>query len=288
MSVLRVVGLQLSVRRPWLGVVLAAGLVANSVPAFAGVSYRVTPIASGFSATDINDAGWVAGITHWISVQRASLWSPDSGLQDLGQLYGSATNSMALSVNNGNRVVGMEFSQLTHAPRYDLRSGDQAFQWSHDAGMQYLMPENPAGSIAAAINDQNQIAGTANLGGRSLAIRTSPDGDQRFLGTLTGGSDYGGWTGFSVAVDINADGDVVGASQAVDGGNHAFLWTEVEGMQDIGYLPGPYRTSFANGINDARQVVGWSQGNDCRCAFLETVHDQSHVVDWADEKELPQ
>ncbi|TVT47983.1 MAG: PEP-CTERM sorting domain-containing protein [Denitromonas halophila] len=241
--------------------------------ASAAVSYTVTPIASGFIATDINDAGWVAG-TSIGSNYRASLWSSGSGMLDLGQLVGATPNSMALGINNDNRVVGAGVSGSTRIPRTDLEWTDDAFQWTRDTGMQYLNTSSPqVSSLAAAINDQNQIAGTVNHGGTRVAAITTPDGTQRLLGTLTGGSDYSGWTGFSSASAINAGGDVVGTGRSVSGGNHAFLWTEAGGMQDLGFLPGAYENSRATGINDARQVIGWSQGDDCWCAFLWSATD---------------
>ncbi len=242
--------------------------------ASAAVSYTVTPIASRFIATDINDTGWVAGTRAVFSNYRASLWSSDSGMLDLGQLVGATPDSMALGINNDNRVVGAGLSGASAIPRDDLMSGDAAFLWSRDSGMQYLNTSGLSGdSIAAAINDQNQIAGTVTHGGTQVAVMTKPDGTQRVLGTLTGGSDYGGWTGLSSAAAINAGGDVVGTSSAVTGGGHAFLWTEAGGMQDLGFLPGAYENSRATGINDARQVIGWSQGDDCWCAFLWSVSD---------------
>ena len=255
-----------------LTVLVSSLTVSSSV--LAGVSYAVTPIERDFVATDINDAGWVAGTRYWPSAARAALWSADSGMLDLGQLVGAMPDSVALGMNNENRVVGAGVSRVGTMPRADLRPGDNAFLWTHETGMQYLNTSGLSGdSIAAAINDQNQIAGTVTHGGTQVAVIASPDGAQRVLGTLTGGSDYSGWTGFSSAAAINAGGDVAGTSRTVGGGSHAFLWTEAGGMQDLGFLPGAYENSRATGINDARQVIGWSQGGDCWCAFLWSAGD---------------
>ncbi len=73
------------------------------------------------------------------------------------------------------------------------------------------------------------------------------------LGTLVGAG------GSSTAAAINDMGQVVGESTATSGGSHAFLWDSVNGMQDLGKLPGGSNdTSRANDINDAGQVVGYS------------------------------
>ena len=54
---------------------------------------------------------------------------------------------------------------------------------------------------------------------------------------------------------INDAGQVVGLSLNKVGEPHAFLWTEAEGMQPLGTLPGGTFSS-AEGINAAGQVVG--------------------------------
>ena len=74
---------------------------------------------------------------------------------------------------------------------------------------------------------------------------------------------------------INRDGDIVGFSNfsQADGGNlrpHAFLWTESDGIADLGTLPAPLDdNSDAWGINKHRQVVGSSCDLDGNChAYL--------------------
>jgi probable HAF family extracellular repeat protein len=69
------------------------------------------------------------------------------------------------------------------------------------------------------------------------------------LGSLTGPS------GFSCAAAINSRGQVVGTSDSLAGWAHAFLWTETDGMIDLGGLGG---ASEAFDINDSGVIVGWS------------------------------
>ena len=67
------------------------------------------------------------------------------------------------------------------------------------------------------------------------------------LGTLPGGT-------YSVAMGINARGDIVGVADTSGSANHAFLYAN-GAMQDLGTLPGGV-FSEALGINDKGDVVG--------------------------------
>ena len=64
--------------------------------------------------------------------------------------------------------------------------------------------------------------------------------------------DLGNWT----ALAINNFGRVVG-SGIVGGEDRALLWTSVNGLQDLGTLPGG-NSSWAAAISDLDLVVGWS------------------------------
>ncbi len=66
------------------------------------------------------------------------------------------------------------------------------------------------------------------------------------LGTLGGAQ--------SMALGINKNNEVVGASQTADGRWHAFFWADGQ-MTDLGVLPG-FDDSYAQSINITRQIVG--------------------------------
>jgi probable HAF family extracellular repeat protein len=91
------------------------------------------------------------------------------------------------------------------------------------------------------------------------------------LGSL-GGNDI-----YTIPTGINDLGRVVGVASATgDADRHAFLWTKISGMQDLGTLGGANvgngTVSIAYGINDFDQVAGASvtTGNASEHAFLWT------------------
>jgi probable HAF family extracellular repeat protein len=74
----------------------------------------------------------------------------------------------------------------------------------------------------------------------------------------------------SIAHDVNDAGSAVGLTETRTGQPHAFLWTAVDGMRDLGALGAA--PSIALGINNRAEVVGGS-GH----AFLWT--EQAGMVD---------
>ena len=72
------------------------------------------------------------------------------------------------------------------------------------------------------------------------------------LGTLGGLS--------SAAADVNNSGTIVGSSLTTTGETHAFRWTLLGGMVDLGTLPGD-GWSKAIGITDDGQILGVSGGS---------------------------
>jgi probable HAF family extracellular repeat protein len=79
------------------------------------------------------------------------------------------------------------------------------------------------------------------------------------LGTL-GGND-------SEALGINQTGIIVGDSVTRSGAVHAFVYSGGS-MQDVGTLKEFPKASYARAINDAGQIVGESDGNNQKRAFV--------------------
>jgi probable HAF family extracellular repeat protein len=258
------------------------------------------PLKGGLSslssfAYGINSSGQVVGGTNvGGTTQHAFLWTLTGGMQDLGTLGGDF--SVAYGINRLGQVVGQS---TTASGSY------HGFLWSQGTGMQDLgvidVGTN-SGSVAYAINDNGVEAGNSlgqegspvavvwvngkiqTLGhfppaAPGVEIRVAPASgatsvnNQRqvvgsygnvnsgyaFLWTrLDGIQDLGtiGGATRSYATGINASGEVVGANIMEDGSRTAFVWTSDGGMQPIGTLGS---TSIAEAINDAGQVVGYSE-----------------------------
>ena len=109
------------------------------------------------------------------------------------------------------------------------------------------------------INDHGQIVGCIDVYGpvQDFGFRYTPasvdaNGDPvparlDILETLTGGT-------YAIPSAINNAGDVTGTAKDSDGIGHAFIWTELGGLLDLGLLDG--KDTQGTDINNNDQVVG--------------------------------
>ncbi len=151
-------------------------------------------------------------------------------MEDLGTLPGG-TRSFGYGINDRDQVVGVSVTATGH---------EHVFLWSRQHGMRDLSSV-PGGS--PDINNRGQVVGPAGL--------WSPGHGWQDLGTL--GGDTPGPGG------INDVGQVVGEGETASAEFHAFLWTDENGIMDIG-TPAGYTSSGASKINNRGAVA--AEGND--------------------------
>ena len=122
-------------------------------------------------------------------------------------------------------------------------------------------------SVAQAINEQGQVAGTSTTPGGDRRLFLWENGTMTDLGTLGGRT-----TAFSNDLGtgkLNERGQVVGWSQTKTGEWHAFVWHNGT-MTDLGTLAGE-RWSSAEAVNNRGEIVGWSSP---------TRDGERHAVAW--------
>jgi len=165
-----------------------------------------------------------------------------------------AFNEVKTKTANGNAQTALNNSSLALANSGTSTSPDIAV-WDRATGFNYLTLSS-ASSVGAAINNSGIVAGAANRNGFSQAFTWQAGHGIQWLGSLG--------SGMSVATGMNDSGAVVGLSYNGAALQHAFMWTQSGGMQDLT----PDLTSIggatATAINSSNQVVGYFYPNGSR------------------------
>ena len=203
------------------------------------------------SASAVNAAGDVVGSAQISSGQKhAVLWHTKQP-RDLG-LLARGDYSSARDINDKDDIVGEANLVPNGKP--------QAFLWH--AGKMQQLPNLPGGTIcnAQAINNSDAIIGSCDLANGTAHGVIWRNGSIEDLGTL------GGEDSPSTALDINAQGQVVGTSED-DGKIRAFLWEKGK-MINLNKLVAPnsgWNLLVAWRINDNGEIIG-------RGYFHRTIH----------------
>jgi probable HAF family extracellular repeat protein len=217
---------------------------------------------------------------------EAVIWGPKPGeIRELRPLDGD-TVGIALGINDKGQAVG---SSGTCANTYfpPFAAGPHAVLWEKDGSVHDLGnlggTANPAvlglGNVAFAINNRGQVTGISALSDSEIGhpfLWTTKKGMQD-LGLLSGDV-------MGAGLDINNEGEVVGASVGGDGNPltgspRAFLWQSGV-MSDLNALvpadtPLYLLTAFA--INDRGEIAGFGVNSTMEVhAFLATpVHGEA-------------
>jgi len=257
-----------------------------------------TPDGYNSTALGLNDSGNVVGYSYQGDNSTAFLYNYSAGtIQDLGSIGGQAT--AATAINGANEVVGYGT---------DANSNVLAFRYTQSGGIVSLGTlAGASNSEAFAINDAGQVAGDSQVDGDAHRPALFTDGGVKDLGISAKNSDtlktaYGinaegmivgrydtdsGSThgflfsanhltdlgtlggGNSEALGINRRGIIVGDSETTDGYTRAFIYKGTS-MQDLGTLSGFTKTSDARAINNRGQIVGESDSDTQKRAFVYT------------------
>ena len=158
------------------------------------------------SASAINDAGEVAGVSNTGEAILPFIWTPTGELQRVPLLPGDNCGQ-ANGINKHGHVVG-----YSSGP-----NGAKAFLWTRGKGVQNL-GVLPGGNYSRAcdINDLDEVAGTSASAAGDRAVLWTKTGTVRDLGTLPGDTS-------SEASAINNNGDVVGYSKGPRGNARVFV-----------------------------------------------------------------
>lgn len=225
------------------------------------------------NAYDINDAGTIA-----LTAGRNYNGPFSSILQDSSgniTTLAGARNVYAPAINNSGQAAGSQ---------RPIAGSLSAYFYNQGTIIDLLSPLTPYVNAnyvdvnASDINDKGSVVGTSNLPSLSIESPNFSYGNDyavlwrdpnsypigQFLGSLGGDG--------SRANGINNSTEVVGSSRLATGTTeHAFLWTDVEGMLDLNSLVEPdsgWELTSALEINDSGSIIGVGQFNGEQRGFV--------------------
>jgi probable HAF family extracellular repeat protein len=227
----------------WAAAPVDLGRLPNKTDSFAGaVNADVHVVGNSSSAIYYN--------------RRAFLWTPASGMQDLGTLGDSGAQSSALGINGSDSIVG--WSTLTGDPAAPRHAFVYAGGTMIDLGI----------GTAYAVSEDGVVVGD---NGTHAVVWYETD-TYLDLGTLGGNR--------STAHGINEWGLVVGSADEGPGDSHAFIWDPVYGMSNLGTLGGAY--SVANAMSRTIAVGESQTGAGDYHAMLYDLNGPGYPVDLND------
>lgn len=199
-------------------------------------------------------AQWLGAMAIFIASASASAALPVYRIVDLGVVdgqYSGSGISSAAGINNLGQVVG--WSQVTPG------TARQASLWKNGSPTELGLPNFLYNRFATAVNDSGVVVGYSDFS--PLGNGSQSEAFHARLWNKGQVTDLGQ----GIAKGVNNHGQVVGNSySASHQSNRATLWQNGKTtlLPSIGTAPGSFAYSYANAINDAGQVVGYSAGPD--------------------------
>lgn len=194
----------------------------RSQRAAGGVVLNTLPGDTSSAALAINNQGKAVGWSSGAKV-RAVAWSPAGAIQALPMLPDS-NSCRGLAINDRGLVAG----------ECNTASGPHAVLWTGGTVQDLGTLPGDTESTVSGINNNGDIVGSSgNLEVQHHAVLWPKGGAIQDLGVLPNKTS-------SKALSVNDRGEVVGVSVTEgQGGEHAFLWTQRDGMQDLNDLVAP-------------------------------------------------
>ncbi len=213
-------------------------------------------------ATGVSSDGQVVvGYSSSTSGYEAFRWISAGGMIGLGDLSGGSFESVANGISSDGQVI---------VGRGTSGSGTEAFRWTNDGGMVGLgdLPGGYFNSWATAVSSDGSIvigtssstASFASYENATEAFRWTSVGGMVGLGDLPGGDFH------SSANAISSDGSIVAGQSISALGYEAFIWDNVNGMQNLkdmlidkcGLDLTGWQLWSATGISaDGLTIIGW-------------------------------
>jgi probable HAF family extracellular repeat protein len=194
--------------------------------------------------SSVADSSGIFSAARW--TEQGNAWQTLGGLPDQSSPDGAEISSGWGISRDGSTVVGLGWHTNYTA---------EAFQWTDATGMVGLgQPDAKRSSRASAISaDASTVVG----------FYEHPSGYRRPVRWVNGGAPdlFLGADMVGEGLATNTAGSViVGAASLTGNGNRAFLYSDTNGVQNLGIIgddPLGFSQSVANGVSDNNTVVGW-------------------------------